>query len=126
MKNDNSKIITLSFVAAAFIVAYVLSVLMEAMSASFGVVARLVSADLVRHGLPVATGLICFAALQFNKNIVAWADEVVTEISKVVWPSQKDTTSMTIVVCVMLILSGFVLGFFDFISNIAVDKMVNY
>lgn len=125
MKNDNKKIITLSFVVAAFLTAFVLDVLMESLSAASGAVARVLAYDAVAHGLPILVGLGAFAALQFNAKAVAWADEVVSEISKVVWPSPKDTTAMTIVVCIMLIISGLALGLMDVISNVVVKWLVN-
>ena len=62
--------------------------------------------------------------MQFNKNVTKWADEVVLETSKVVWPTRKDTTAMTVVVCVMLIISSAVLGFFDFSATELVKLLV--
>lgn len=125
MKNENNKkIITLSFVVAAFLVAFVVNVLMESVSAAWGGMARVMAYDAVAHGVPVGLGLACFIALQFNKNVVVWADEVVTEISRVVWPSPKDTTAMTIVVCVMLVIAGFSLGLMDLLSNAGVKWLV--
>lgn len=124
MKKDNKKIITLSFVLAAFLTAFVIDVLMETLSAASGTVARALSMDAVAHGLPMIAGLSCFIALQFNSKVVTWADEVVTEISRVVWPSHKDTTAMTIVVCIMLLVAGFSLGIMDFLSNFVVSALV--
>lgn len=124
MKNENKKIITLSFVGAAFLAAFVVNVLLESLSAASGAVAKLVSYDAVAHGLPLVTGLVCFFALQLNSKTLAWADEVVSEIGRVVWPSSKDTSAMTIVVCVMLVISGVVLGLMDVLSNFVVSWLV--
>lgn len=124
MKNENKKIITLSFVLAAFLVAFVVNVLMESVSAAWGGLARVMAYDAVSHGVPIGLGLACFIALQFNSKALVWADEVVTEISRVVWPSSKDTTAMTIVVCVMLVIAGFALGLMDLLSNFVVSYLV--
>ena len=72
MNNNNmsKKIITLSFVIAGFLVAFVANVLMETASAAFGSVARLMTVDAVKHGVPIVLGLITFGVLQFNKNIL--------------------------------------------------------
>lgn len=125
MDKDNRKIITLSFVIAAFLTYLVVQVVLEALASTFGVVARFYAQDIVKHGLPVASGAILFFALQFNKKVVKWADEVIVEVRKVVWPSRRDTVAMTIVSCVMLLLAGVLLGVFDFLSGSLVQTIVH-
>ena len=85
--------------------------------------ARLADSDTVRHGLPVVVGLLVFLVLQFNPKVKNWADEVVTEIRKVVWPSRKDTTAMTIVVLVMVAISSALISAFDVTAG-ALMKMI--
>lgn len=114
----NNKIITISFLVGSILIGLVVSVLVDTLAAvTTGGVGRFFAQDFVRHGLPVIVGLIVFFVLEFNKSVMAWADEVVTEIRRVVWPSRKDTTSMTIVVCVMLAISGIVFGLLDVVSG---------
>lgn len=126
MENNNSKIITLSFLIAGVLFGFVLSVLLGTAEAiATGSIARFLANDFVRHGSPVVLGAVLFFVLQFNKKVVTWADEVVTEIKRVVWPSRKDTVAMTIVVCVMLIISGLVLGLMDVVSSKAIDFLVH-
>jgi preprotein translocase subunit SecE len=60
------------------------------------------------------------AILHYNKKINGYCDEVVTEIRKIVWPSRRDTMAMTLVVCVIVVFSGFCLAVFDGISGYAV------
>lgn len=84
--------------------------------------ARLHNIDFVKHGVPVVTALLLFAALQFNKKVLAWGEEVALEIRKVVWPSRKDTTAMTVVVVIMVLISSVIITTFDFVSG----YMVNY
>ncbi len=123
--NKNQKIITLSFVVAGVLTALVLRILLESAAATWGVVARYYSQDWLQHGLPVVSGLAVFSALQFNKKVQVWADEVVTELLKVVWPTRKDTVAMTVVVGVMLLISSLILGFFDFLSSNIVKLLLN-
>jgi len=122
---SNKKIITVSFVVTGFMVALVVDVLLDSLAAAIGTVARFRSMDIVAHGLPVVSGVIAFAYLQFNPRVLAWADEVVVEIRKVVWPSRRDTSAMTIVTCVMLIISGAFLGVFDFVSRNLIKMFIN-
>ena len=124
MEKDNRKIITVSFVIAGFLAAVTTTVLLETAAASFGLIAKLYTQDIVRHGVPIAVALVTFAALQFNKKTLVWADEVVLEIRKVVWPSRRDTTAMTLTVCIMLTISCVILFVFDYISTEAVRMII--
>ncbi len=124
MDKNNSKIMTICFVAAGALLALVVHLLIVAFSGAFSIVARLADSDFVRHILPVLMGLIFFLSLQFNRKVLMWADEVVTEIRKVVWPSQKDTTAMAIVVVIMVIISGAVISLFDFVSGVVVNSII--
>jgi preprotein translocase subunit SecE len=118
MENSNAKIITVSFALAGAIGGVVLHLLIKAFSSAFGIVARFADSDVVRHGLPVVTAFGIFLALQLNPAVKVWAEEVVTEVKKVVWPSRKDTTAMTIVVIIMVLISSVIISTFDFTSGI--------
>lgn len=123
MDKANSKILTLSFAIAAVLCGFTLHLLLKAFSGAFGIVARLTSSDLVKHGFPVVIGLGLFLILQFSPKILAWGDEVVTEVRKVVWPSQKDVSAMTLVVVIMVIVSSVIITSFDFISGYVVNML---
>ncbi|HEX7675140.1 MAG TPA: preprotein translocase subunit SecE [Bdellovibrio sp.] len=124
MEKTNSKILTLSFAVAGALIGLTTHLLLKAFAGAFGVVARFSDSDLVRHGLPVAVGLVVFAALQFNPAVKAWGEEVVTEIRKVVWPSRKDTTAMTIVCIVMVLVSSVIISTFDLISGFFINYLM--
>ena len=124
MTSENKKILTLSFIVLGAVAAIVVSSLLSAFSGMWPPLARFYSIEAVRHGIPVGVGIITFFVLQFNKKYLTYADEVVSEIKKVVFPSRRDTTAMTVVVSIMLIISGFVLGFFDIVSNYIVNLML--
>lgn len=125
MEKDNRKIITVCFVLAAGVAVLTVEVLLKALAVSFPVIARFRSLDVVSHGLPLVIGFGLFAALQFNKKVWVWADEVVVEVRKVVWPTRKDTFAMTMVCCVMLVVSGVCFGIFDFLAGSLVKILVN-
>ena len=126
MENSNNKTITVCFMLAAVLIGIVTSVLMETLAAiGTGAFGQFVAQDLVRHGLPVALGIGAFAYLQMNKGVHAWGDEVVTEIRRVVWPSRKETVAMTVVVCVMLVISGILFGILDVTSGAVIDWLLH-
>lgn len=107
----------MAFILAGALAAIVVDVLFESLAVTFGRVARLRNEDTLRHGLPLAIGLITFLLLQFNSRIRVWADECISEVRRVVWPSKQEVTAMTVVVCIMVGLFGLGLGIFDFVSG---------
>lgn len=124
MEKTNSKIITLSFAIAGGLAGLVMSMLIKAFAGAFAVVAKAADSDLFRHGLPLIVGFGLFAYLQFSSKRVTWADEVVAEVRKVVWPSRKDTTAMTIVVIVMVIISSVIISSFDLMSGYVINSLM--
>ncbi len=124
MENDNRKIITVAFVLAAVITAMVVEVIEGVLATNISAVARFRALSAVQHGLPVGVGIITFLLLQLNKQTVNWADECVAEIRKVVWPSQRETTAMTTVCCIMLLLAGAWFGLFDYVSGSFVKMLI--
>jgi preprotein translocase subunit SecE len=127
MENTNSKIITISFMAAGILLGIVAFVLIESLAAvATGSVGRFFAQEVVRHGFPVAIGVVVFVVLQFNKGVLSWADEVVSELRKIVWPSQRDTVQMTIMVCFMLVISGALLGALDVLSGSFIDWLLHH
>lgn len=121
---DNKKIMTLSYMIGAVLVWVTVDILMTAAAAASGFMARLHANDFVNHGVPVVFGLVCFFVLQFNPGVSVWAEEVVVEIRKVVWPSRKDTIATTIFVVVLVLISGVLLGIFDVVSSYFVNKLI--
>jgi preprotein translocase subunit SecE len=124
MEKTNSKIITLCFAISGIITGLMLSLLIKAFSGAFAVVARASASDLFRHGLPILVGFVVFAALQFNPKVHKWAEEVVIEVRKVVFPSRKDVTAMTIVVVVMVLISSVIISSFDLISGYIINTLM--
>ena len=125
IKEENVKIITLSFVAAGFLTAFVVRILFEFVAVYSGVVATAYGQEWVRHGVPVLAGLAMFLSLQLKEKTRVWAHEVVVEVRKVVWPSRQATLGMTVLVCIILMISGFVLGLFDLASSAVVNFIIN-
>lgn len=124
MEKTNSKILTLSFALAAALVGFTVHLLIKAFAGAFGIVARATDSDLARHGLPIGAALVVFAALQFNPKVLAWGEEVVTEVRKVVFPSRKDVTAMTIVVVIMVLISSVIISSFDLFSAFFINHFL--
>lgn len=112
-KATTNKIMTLAFLSVAALVFWVMGVLIDTASGSFALVARLKANQFFEHGLPMVCALATFLWLQLSAKNRDFADEVITEASKVVWPTFKDVKGMTVAVTIMLIISGLVLAGFD-------------
>lgn len=127
MENTNDKFVTGSFLLAGVLVGIVLHALVRTISGMVpGAVGNALSSDMMVHIMPVLIGAIAFAIMQFTPSIRIWGDEVVSEIRKISWPSQRDTMAMTVVVCVMLVLAGLIIGGFDVISAYTIDALLNF
>jgi preprotein translocase SecE subunit len=121
---DNKKIITVSLALLGILVGFVTHFLLEFLAGNIGFVNRLYTNEVFSTGLPVLVGVIVFAGLQFNRQSQEFTDGVVTELKKVVWPSQRDTGLMTVVVVITLILAGVVVGFYDSVWAYVVNMIV--
>lgn len=120
----NKKILTASFMVAGALAGLLITVIFQAMSAGWGLAARYLSTDFAIHIVPVIVGFATFLFFQFNKSILVWGDEVVSEIRKVVWPSSKDVTAMTIAVIVIVLISAVLLAVLDSLSVWAIQYLV--
>lgn len=70
------------------------------------------------NGLYVGVGSVVIASVATyicwkNEQIFALANEVTTELSKVTWPTRKETVSSTIIVIITTIVAALLLGLFD-------------
>lgn len=124
MDKTNSKVLTLSFAAVGAIIGFSIHMLIKSFAGAFALVAQFAGNDVVTHGLPVAIALVIFAVLQFNPKVLTWGDEVVVEVRKVVWPTQKDMTAMTIVVVIMVLISSVIVTSFDFVSGYIINILM--
>ncbi len=126
MDKTTSKIVTVCFVLFSAIIGFTLQKLIIISASISSVMARAADTDIVRHLLPAAVGIGLFFYLQFNKQILEWANEVVSEIRKVVWPTGKDTSVSTVVVLVMCLISSLIVLLFDFLSGGGITQVVSF
>ncbi len=124
-EKSNESLVNTAFAGLGILAYFITSTLLEVFAGTFGAVARIRNIAAVQHGLPVGVGIVVFLVLFTNKKIHNWADECVTEVRKVVWPSRKDTFAMTMVCCVMVLVAGMGFGIFDFLASQLIKVFVN-
>lgn len=125
MEKSYNKVITISFVIGALLAAYVTKTIIGVLSNTWGTFARISNETWVQHGLPIGVGAIFFFVMVLNPKIRAWATDVTLEISKIVWPSIKDTRSLTIVVCIIIFVAALILSIFDVVSGNVIDFILD-
>lgn len=65
--------------------------------------------------LAIALGLATFVILLRNERVVGFTNEVITELTKVVWPNRKETVISTGVVSVLVAICAVILFGFDMV-----------
>jgi len=116
-KQTIKKVTTMSFLGSGILAYVVVNVLFKTLAGAFGPVQKIYSIDWANHGLPILAAVLAFGFLQFNSKTVGWAEDVIMEVSKVVWPSQRDTVAMTIVVCIFVCVASLLLLVIDFLAH---------
>lgn len=85
------------------------------------VLARVDSGDPIKLGLAastwtgIATTVVLFAGLLRTPRVYIFADEVITELRRVTWPTQEETVRSSTVVVVFTVVLAAVLAVYDYI-----------
>jgi preprotein translocase subunit SecE len=114
MESQHQKWVNLSYLALAILVGYMVFATSGKLIGAYDLEARIRHIDVILRVISVVVGILFFVILYRNEKANQFMNEVVVELSRVTWPTQKDTTSATFVVIVMVIISGMVLGFLDY------------
>ena len=114
MESEHQKWVNLSFLAAAILFGYIIFSTTGKIVGAYDLEARVRNIDLVLRGTSAIAGVILFLVLYKNEQANQFMNEVIVELSRVTWPTQRDTRSATIVVIVMVLISGVVLGLLDY------------
>jgi preprotein translocase subunit SecE len=114
MESQNQKWVNLSFLAASIMLGYVVSLVGGRVVAIYDLETRVRNIELYLRIASVVAGIILFVGFYRNEKINRYMNEVVTELSRVTWPSPKETGSATFVVIIMVIISGVILGLLDY------------
>lgn len=115
MSSSQKKWIAFSFLAFSALLSYLLSTLLHFLSLSYDWEAKVRHVDTFIQGGTLGAGLLCFLLLFLNPRIHQFMGEVVLELSRVTWPTPRETAMSTWVVTVMVLISGFVLGLLDYL-----------
>lgn len=122
MENQFQKTVNVAYLAFAALIAFLALVVMMKLSNTYDFESRVKAAEFIIRGLSVAIGAGVFFVLYSNTTTNTFMNEVAVELlTKVTWPTYKDTVSATIVVIITVILAGLVFATFDWLFTIALQ-----
>jgi preprotein translocase SecE subunit len=117
MESQYQKWVNLSYLALAALVGYIVFSLSFKAVGAWDLEARVRNVELiVRVGSVVAGGLLFFI-LWKNQKSNTFMNEVMSELARVTFPTPKETMNATVVVIIMVIISGLILGLFDYLCT---------
>ncbi len=114
MENQNQKWVNLSYAAASFLLGFIISSFLMKVAGAYDLETKIKNVELVIRLSAIVAGVILFVFLYRNDQVNQFMNEVVIELSRVTWPTQKETSSATVVVIIMVLISGMVLGLLDY------------
>lgn len=113
MESQLQRWVNLAYLAFAVLVAFLLLSSASWLLAYYNLETRNTQLWL-RVGAVVVAAAV-FAGMYFHGRTNQFMNEVMVELSRVTWPTTRDTGAATFVVVVMVLISGFVLGVFDWL-----------
>lgn len=115
MEGQHQKWVNLSYLALAAVVAYVVFAVSVQLVGAYDLEARVKSIEWIIRGLSLVAAAAVFFGLSRHQQANQFMNEVVVELSRVTWPTQKETASATMIVIIMVVVSGMVLGLLDYL-----------
>ena len=116
MEHQYQKVVNISYLVLAMLVSFLTLAAMMRLAGSYDLESRVKSIEYIIRGLSIAIGAGVFVGLYSNVKANGFMNEVAVELlTKVSWPTSKDTSSATIVVIITVILAGVMLALFDWL-----------
>ncbi|MBC7385645.1 MAG: preprotein translocase subunit SecE [Cryobacterium sp.] len=113
MENTNQKWVNFTFLAFSVLIGYLVFAALFKLAGVYDFEAKVKNIDLLIRMVSLGLGAVLFFGLYKNESANQFMHEVVTELSRVTWPTQKETTSATFVVVIMVLITGLLLGLLD-------------
>ncbi|MFN7684153.1 MAG: preprotein translocase subunit SecE [Oligoflexia bacterium] len=124
MENQQQKWVTLSYLAVAILLSFVVLSLGQKLVGAYDLEARVRNIELILRGGSILLGAVLFFGLYRSQQATQFVSEVVVELSRVTWPTQKETSAATVLVIVMVLISGLFLGFLDYLWTVLLKWVI--
>jgi preprotein translocase SecE subunit len=112
--SPHQKWVNLSYFGIAALASFILLRMSQTFIAMYNIELRVREPLLIARGVSLVVGIIVFVILLKHEKANQFMNEVMVELSRVTWPTQKETTGATGVVIVMVLISGMLLGLLDY------------
>lgn len=112
---QTQKWVNFCYIAAAALLAFIVFSATHKLAALYDIEARVKNIEMILRTASLAIGAIAFFIAANNDKSNQFMSEVVVELSRVNWPTSKETYSATFLVLIMVLISGAALGFLDFV-----------
>ena len=113
MENQRQKWVNLVFTAMAIMVASIAFIGLSKITAVYNLESSVKQIDMIIRLGSILLGAALGFGLYLNDKSNAFMNEVVLEMSRVTWPTSKETTNATILVIIFVLVAGALLGIFD-------------
>lgn len=113
---EHQRVLNIAYIVVAALVAFITLTGLMKLSSTFDLEAKVTWIEYFFRGLSIFLGAAVFLVLYRNAVINAYMQEVASELlTKVVWPTRKETTSATVIVIITVCIAGVGLGVFDWL-----------
>jgi preprotein translocase subunit SecE len=109
----------------AVVVGYTAKVAVDRVMTYMDIYVRNISLQVVINLLPILVAGAAAYITYRTEKIKNYLLEVIAEVKKVVWPNKKETWGATVVVIIAVIISGIVLGLFDWLSGLLLSLFLS-
>ena len=124
MENQHQKWVTLSYLAVAALLSFVALQLGQRLVGAYDLEAKVRNAEMILRVVSILAGAVLFFVLYRSEQATQFVSEVVVELSRVTWPTQKETSAATILVVIMVLISGLFLGFLDYLWTVILKWII--
>ena len=118
MDKNTRNILGITLLCAGAIVWYSSSVALSYAISYFDLGVRFPLLHVAQNILPVLLGGLVSYLMYRVQKIRDYILEVISETKKVIWPNRKETWGATVIVIIAVLISGAVLGVFDWLAGL--------
>ena len=124
MENQYQKVVNLAFLAFAALIYFLFFAGMMKLASTYDFESHVKSSEYIIRGLSILIGAGVFLGLYKNSTANGFLNEVAVELlTKVTWPTGKDTISATFIVIITVALAGVVLAIFDWLFTLGLQSL---
>lgn len=117
MENNLQRYVWISFLAVSALIAYIAFVALFKIGGVYDFESKMrglgITFDMFLRLASLAIGVGLFAWLYRSDSANQFMHEAVTELSRVTWPTSKETVNATFIVVIMVLVTGMILGLVD-------------